>query len=220
MAGPAKVENVEQLKVLRRSLFKFAEAAGVALVDAESEMNRLLMWVQLEQQTYWQGQIRKRTDLVGRCEEAVRMKKLFVDSAGRRSSAIDEQKALDKAKKALEEAQTKFINCKKWSRKLDKEMQSYKGTVQRFATTVQGALPVAAAKLEAGILKLEEYLALGTPGERASTTADSSQVTTDAVLGEALSSMARAEAAEPDASAEEAAPAEAEKQGESREELP
>ena len=124
MAGPAKVENVEQLKVLRRTLFKFAEAAGVALVDAESEMNRLTMWVQLEQQTYWQGQIKKRTDLVSRCEEAVRMKKLFVDAAGRRSSAIDEQKALDKAKKALEEAHTKFINCKKWSRKLDKEVQT------------------------------------------------------------------------------------------------
>src|SRR5690349_2374829 len=167
-AGPAKVENIEQLKFLRRSLFKFAEAANVALIDAESEMNRLLMWVQLEQQTYWQGQIKKRTDLVSRCEEAVRMKKLFVDAAGRRSSAVDEQKALDKAKRALEEAHTKFINCKKWSRKLDKEVQSYKGSAQRFATTIQGALPVAAAKLEAGILKLEEYVALGTPLEQVS----------------------------------------------------
>lgn len=197
MAGPAKVENVEQLKVLRRTLFKFAEAAGVALVDAESEMNRLTMWVQLEQQTYWQGQIKKRTDLVSRCEEAVRMKKLFVDAAGRRSSAIDEQKALDKAKKALEEAHTKFINCKKWSRKLDKEVQTYKGTVQRFATTIQGALPVAAAKLEAGILKLEEYLALGTPGEQVSSATDSgAAAAASSVTGDTLPSMARAHADE------------------------
>jgi hypothetical protein len=198
MAGPAKVENVEQLKVLRRALFKFAEAAGVALVDAESEMNRLIMWVQLEQQTYWQGQIKKRTDLVSRCEEAVRMKKLFVDAAGRRSSAVDEQKALDKAKKALEEAHTKYINCKKWSRKLEKEVQTYKGTVQRFATTIQGALPVAAAKLEAGILKLEEYLAMGTPGEQASTAAESGAAAGPFVSADTLPSMARAQADEED----------------------
>jgi hypothetical protein len=197
MAGPAKVENVEQLKVLRRSLFKFAEAANVALIDAESELNRTLMWVQLEQQTYWQGQIKKRTDLVARCDEAVRMKKLFVDAAGRRSSAVDEQKALDKAKRALEEAQTKFVNCRKWSRKLEKESQSYKGTVQRFATTIQAVLPVAAAKLEAGILKLEEYLSLGTPGEQVSAAIDSGSVTPTTSAIEGLPSMARAEADQP-----------------------
>lgn len=201
MAGPAKVQNIDALKAFRRALFKFAEVANVSLTDAESEMNRLVMWVQLEQQTYWAGQIKKRTDLVSRCEEAVRMKKIFVDSAGRRSSAIDEIKALEKAKKLLEEAHTKFAACKVWSRKLEKVVQDYKGIVQRLATTVQSQLPVAAARLEAGILKLEEYVAMGTPSEQVSTAAVGSD-TGGAAGAESLPSMARAEAGEAEVVAE------------------
>jgi hypothetical protein len=203
MATSARVQSIDALKAFRRALFKFAESANVAMTDAESEVTRLLMWVQLEQQTFWQGQIKKRTDLVARCEEAVRMKKLFADAAGRRSSAIDEIKALEKAKKALEEAHTKFAACKTWSRKLEKLAQDYKGVVQRLATNVQSQLPVAAAKLEAGILKLEEYVAMGAPTEQVSATPIGSEPGVGAAGAEALPSMARPEAEpEPEAKPE------------------
>ncbi len=169
--GGAKVESIEALKTLKRAMIKFAEAANVALGDAESEGNRTVMWLQNEQLQYWTGQIRKRQDVVARCEEAVRMKKLFVDSAGRRSSAIDEMKALDKARRMLDEAKTKFDNCKKWSRRLEKAMQDYRGIVQRFSTTVQNVLPVQAARLEASVRTLEAYLGLHAPGQAASAAA-------------------------------------------------
>ena len=168
MAGSAKVESIDTLKALRRTLFKFAEAANVALTDAESDLNRTLMWIQTEQLQHWTTQIRKRTDLVSRCEEAVRQKKIFVDSAGRRSSAIDEIKALERAKKALAVAHEKLANCKSWSRKLEKEIQTYRGVVQRLATTVQADLPVAAAKLQNGIIQLEKYVTMGVPIEQTS----------------------------------------------------
>lgn len=169
--GTAKVESIEPLKTLKRAMIKFAEAANVALADAESEGARTLIWLQNEQLQYWTSQIRKRQDLVARCEEAVRMKKLFVDSAGRRSSAVDEIKALDKAKRMLEEAQTKLANCKMWSRRLEKSVQDYRGTVQRFSTTVSNVLPVYAAKLEASVRTLERYLGLQAPGQAASSAA-------------------------------------------------
>src|SRR3954463_10506661 len=142
MAGSARVESIDALKAFRRTLFKFAEAANVALTDAESDLNRTHMWIESEQMQHWTTQIRKRADLVSRCEEAVRQKKIFVDSAGRRSSAIDEIKALERAKKALAVAHEKLANCKTWSRKLEKELQNYRGVVQRLATTVQSDLPV------------------------------------------------------------------------------
>jgi hypothetical protein len=193
MANRARVESVEALKAFRRALFKFQEASNVALTDAESELNRTLMWLHTEQLSHWQTQIRKRTDLVSRCEEAVRMKKLFVDAAGRRSSAIDEQKALDRAKRSLEVAHEKFANTKSWSRKLEREVQTYKGTVQRFATTVQSDLPVAAARLESAILKLEEYLKLGVPVETGSEPVAASDSATQPVNVSEDVSMARPE---------------------------
>jgi exonuclease VII small subunit len=215
MAEGARVGSIEALKMFRRALFKFAEASSVALTDAESEGNRLLMWLQTEQLTYWQGQIRKRTELVSRCEEAVRMKKLYVDAAGRRSSAIDEVKALEKAKRSLEVAQQKFSNTRAWARKLEREMQNYKGTVQRFATTVQSDLPVAAAKLESAILRLEEYLKLGVPSDAASALPSSGSEPTAAPVTE-LESIARPPAVEEPA-APESAEAEPETSSEPRE---
>ncbi|CAN5638027.1 hypothetical protein BH09PLA1_BH09PLA1_08760 [soil metagenome] len=193
MAGTAKVESIDALKALRRTLFKFAEAANVALTDAESDLNRTLMWIETEQLQHWTSQIRKRTDLVSRCEEAVRQKKIFVDAAGRRSSAIDEIKALERAKKALAVAHEKLANCKQWSRKLEKEIQNYRGVVQRFGTTVQVDLPVAAAKLQNGIIQLEQYVAMGVPIETTSTAIEAPADASSASLSDA-SSMRRVEA--------------------------
>jgi hypothetical protein len=193
MSGSAKVESIDAIKALRRTLFKFAEAANVALSDAESDLTRTHMWIETEMVTHWTGQIRKRAELVSRCEEAVRMKKLFVDSAGRRSSAIDEIKALEKAKRALEVAHQKLANCKSWKRKLEKEIQTYRGTVQRFATTVQADLPVVAAKLNNAIIQLERYVSMGVPIEQTSTAAEAG-ASAGSTGSEESSSMKRAEA--------------------------
>jgi len=161
MSNPARVESIEALKMFRRAIIKFAEAATVAMGDAESEMQRRLNWLENEQDSHWQGQIRKRQEEVSKCRDAVRQKKLFKDFAGRTPSADQEEKALRIALARLEEAERKLAAVRKYAKKLPREMEVYKGTVQRFATTVQSDLPTAAGKLDAMIRKLEEYAALG-----------------------------------------------------------
>src|SRR5215212_3197497 len=161
MSNPAHVESIEALKMFRRAIIKFAEAAQVALGDAESEMQRRLNWLENEQDSHWQGQIRKRQEEVSKCRDAVRQKKLFKDFAGRTPSADQEEKALRIAMARLEEAERKLVSVRRFARKLPREIEVYKGTVQRFATTVQTDLPTAAGKLDAMIRKLEEYTALG-----------------------------------------------------------
>ncbi len=166
MSESARVESIDALKHFRVALFKFAEAANVAMSDAESEMHHVQNWLDNEQLIHWQSQIRKRTDIVGRAKEAVRMKKLFKDSSGRTPSAVEEEKALRIAQARLEEAEQKLLAVKKYTRVLQRETQSYKGSVQRFATTVQSDLPVAAATLDGLIGSLEAYVAL-TPADAA-----------------------------------------------------
>src|SRR5438874_32820 len=161
MSNPARVESIEALKMFRRAVIKFVEAANVAMGDAESEMQRRLNWLENEQDSHWQGQIRKRQEEVSKCRDAVRQKKLFKDFAGRTPSADQEEKALRIALARLEEAERKLAAVRRFARKLPREIEVYKGTVQRFATTVQSDLPTAAGKLDAMIRKLEEYAALG-----------------------------------------------------------
>ena len=161
MSNPAHVESIEALKMFRRAIIKFAEAATVALGDAESEMQRRLNWLENEQDSHWQGQIRKRQEEVSKCRDAVRQKKLFKDFAGRTPSADQEEKALRMALARLEEVERKLAAVRKYAKKLPREIEVYKGSVQRFATTVQSDLPTAAGKLDAMIRKLEEYAAIG-----------------------------------------------------------
>jgi len=102
MGEVARVHSIETLKIFKVYLLKFAEAANVALGDAESELHRIQMWLETEQQSFWQMQLRKRQEIVSRCKEAVRMKKVFKDSTGRQQSAVDEEKALQIAQRRLE----------------------------------------------------------------------------------------------------------------------
>lgn len=159
MGEGARVESIDALRLFRAALIKFIEGCHAALSDADSEMQQTLNWLEHEQYSFWQGQIRKRTDEVSRAKEAVRMKKLFKDSAGRMPSAVDEEKALRLAQLRLEEAQQKFANTRKYSRIFQKEIEVYKGSAQRFATTLQSELPKAAALLGQMMDALDAYVA-------------------------------------------------------------
>src|SRR6266566_1345072 len=189
MSNPARVESIEALKMFRRAIIKFVEAANVALGDAESEMQRRLNWLENEQDSYWQGQIRKRQEEVSKCKDAVRQKKLFKDFAGRTPSADQEEKALRIALVRLEEAERRLAAVRRYAKKLPREIEVYKGSVQRFATTVQSDLPTAAGKLDAMIRKLEEYAALG-PTAASSTVISGEE---GATVESGAASMARGE---------------------------
>ena len=119
MSNPVHVESIEALKMFRRAIIKFMEAAGVALGDAESEMQRRLNWLENEQDSYWQGQIRKRQEDVSKARDAVRQKKLFKDCAGRTPSADQEEKALRLAIARLEEAERKLAAVRRFALSTD-----------------------------------------------------------------------------------------------------
>jgi hypothetical protein len=159
MSG-ARVQNLEVLRQFKIALIKFADMTKVALGDAEGEISKTVNWLGHEQQTYWNGQIRKRQELVMRCKEAVRQKKLFKDSAGRTQSAVDEEKQLMKAQRHLEAAEQKLAATKRHSAKLQKEMHMYKGAVARLMSAATSDIPNAANTLETLATSLDAYVNL------------------------------------------------------------
>ena len=196
MGDSAHVDSFDALKQFKNALRKFAEACSVALGDAESETHRMTNWLELEQSSYWSAQVRKRTELVSRCKDAVRQKKLFKDATGRQQSAVDEEKALKIAERALAEAQQKLVNVKRWSRALPREIELYKGSVQRFATTIHVDVPSAIHRLDRMIGSLEKYASLAAPASAASTAASTSGASSSAIPADAGETMARSEPGE------------------------
>lgn len=162
MATPIRVDSIDALKSFKSALIKFAEAAHVALADAEGELQRTLNWLETEQHTHWASEIRKRTEMVARAKDALRQKTLFKNAAGSKDSAIEEHKALALAERRLQEAEQKLANCRRHRARLQKEIDLYKGAVQRLATSVQADLPLAATRLDNMVASLEAYVALPT----------------------------------------------------------
>jgi hypothetical protein len=163
MGEHARVDNVDALKHFRAALFKFQEESNNALGDAESEMHKTLNWLENDQMSHWTNQIRKRTEDLNKAKEALRMKTAFKDATGRQASAVEEQKAVNAAGRRLEEAQQKLALTKQHSRKLVKEIQLYRGAVQRFATTLSSDIPQAAARLDQAVAQLQAYIAINAP---------------------------------------------------------
>jgi hypothetical protein len=164
MSGYARVESVDALRLFRQALIRFAESANVALSDAEGEMTRVLVWLETEQDTYWQSQIRKRHEDVERARDAVRQKKLYKSPTGSTQSAVEEEKVLKIAQRRLEEAEQKLRAVRRYGPRLQKEIQNYKGGVQRLVGDVMTDIPLAVARLDKMIATLEMYAALSISG--------------------------------------------------------
>src|SRR5688500_5169380 len=156
----ARVESIDAIKNFKRALFKFAEAANASLTDAEAEMSDMYRWLETEQRTYWASNVRKAGELVARCEDALRQKRVFKDASGRTPSAVDEEKALAKAKRMKEHAEERLANVKRHTPRLAREIMLYKGQAQRLATFVAADIPAAAAKLDKMVDALEAYVNL------------------------------------------------------------
>jgi hypothetical protein len=187
MSRYARVDSLDSLQALKVALVKFAEAASVALADAESEISRTMNWLENEQTAHWKTQIRKRQQLVERCKEALRQKKLFPDALGRPQSTFDEEKAVRKAVAMLEEAEQKLANTRKYVTVMRREQQNYKGGVQRFYTCVEADVPGAVAQLSGMLATLKAYVATG-PASAVSEAGGAA--------GAPAASMARGEAAD------------------------
>ncbi len=170
MPQGAQVESFELIKAFRAAMFKFQQQGISALGDADAELRRTLVWLETEQDAYWCDQMRKRHELLERAKDALRQKTLFKDASGRPPSAVEEREAVQLAKNRLAEAEQKLSNTRRWARALQKEIETYKGSVTRLYTSLESLLPAGAAHLDKLLVDLEAYAAAGAEGAAASFT--------------------------------------------------
>lgn len=169
MSNGARVDSLEALKFFKIALVKFGQSISVALDDADSEVARTLNWLENDAQSHWQQQIRKRHEAMEKAKEALRMKQLYKDASGRTPSAVDEMKAVQVARKRLDDATAKLAITKTSARKMAREQMIYKGQVQRAYSAAAHDVPGAAAFLNNILIKLEQYVGLAAPAGATST---------------------------------------------------
>ncbi len=157
MSGNARIGSVQKLQEFRSRLIIARDSIRVALNEATTDIQRIKMWISQEQKSYWQGIYRKRQEQYQLARRQLNSKKNETSMLGNRRSCIDEEKAFQKAKFLLEEAEQKLKNIQRWSGVIDKEIYSYRGVVQPITTIAEDDMAKAAALLESMVISLEMY---------------------------------------------------------------
>jgi len=156
----ARVTSIAALREFRLALAKYRSEAAAALIEAESDIQRTLVWLRHDRLSYWQRELRKRQELLARAKSD--MYRHIVASDSPRAS-VDQKKGLEKAKRQLEEAEAKLTAIKRSIRLLDHELVLYRGEVQGLNGMIESDLVLAEARLDRMTKDLEAYAQLLAP---------------------------------------------------------
>ena len=115
MSLQAKVTSVDALDTFRAGLMIFQSKARRALDDASDELRRTRMWLQHEQRTRWEGELKKRSRTLDQAVQELVSAKL----SSMRDNITFQQNAVRKAKAAVAEAEEKLRHIKKWNQNFD-----------------------------------------------------------------------------------------------------
>lgn len=165
MGERARVTSVEALGAFRPALVKFTEEASAALMTAEAGAQRAVQWLRSDRVPHWTREVRRRQELVVRARGSLESKRpLHPDES---ASLVEQQIALDKAKRALADAERKLAESRRWTGVLERALEEYRGSVQGLGWFIRADLEKAQGALERMAAALEAYLALGGPASDA-----------------------------------------------------
>jgi hypothetical protein len=152
----ANVRSLDSVQRFRPKISQFEEDLAAALTSLRVEVNRTLQWIDHDCPAYWNNQVRHGFDRVAEARTTL-MRKQMITVAGHRSEAIDEKKALAKAKQHLELSQQKVQACRQWSIKAHHSADEFTARVGRVEQNVGKSLPRIKMMLERMIAALEDY---------------------------------------------------------------
>jgi len=173
MTQPAKVSSIDALRDFRRAVERFGVEIAGALSEVDSTAQRTLSWLSHDQLPHWQRQIRARSEKLAQARSNLLRKQL--SSMQDDPTCIDERRAVERAKQAIEDANEKVRLVKKWLIMVDKEYTLYRGATSGLADTHQRDIPAAAIRLAAMVNRLEEYAAIGAQPPSGSAAGNSSE---------------------------------------------
>lgn len=153
----ANVLSVDVLQRLRAAIIRAHEDMGLALAEADSEVDRAVVWVERDRVPHWRARIQRLGEQVNDARSALFRKETVTSSKESRPSVVDEKKALARAKAALEDAERRLQRSRAWAAALPRDQALYKGGVAALATMIDREMPRAIVALERMTAALEAY---------------------------------------------------------------
>ena len=159
----ADVRSIEVIDAFRATLAGFVDAGRAALIEAESDLEKTILWLDRDRIGHWNRQIRKRQELLTRAKSELYRKQMQSSSKDGRAGDSDERKNLQRAERHLNEARQRLEATRSWIRRLDRERTLYKAAVSPLASALDHDLPHAVALLRKMSENLEAYTSMPAP---------------------------------------------------------
>jgi exonuclease VII large subunit len=157
----ANVVSLESIEEVRSALVSFADRVTDALAELESEMRRVLEWLEHDRPAYWKHQVRLSNDQVHEAQQALHRCLMF-PVADERPACYEERAALKRAQAKLAYCEEKVQRVRHWQQTVERELFEYQGRISQLVRLVEVEVPGAIGVLTRIIRYLEEYQAIRT----------------------------------------------------------
>ena len=157
MAAQAQVSSVEALEAFRSDVIVFITQMQPVIDEISGEVTRLRLWLQNDQRSHWDMELRKRRRKLEETQSELFSARL----SSTQDSTILPQMAVQKAKRAVDEAEQKIVTLKKWDRELEKVVEPQLKQVEQLRGFLSADMGKAVIELADIIRKLEAYTKMG-----------------------------------------------------------
>jgi DNA repair exonuclease SbcCD ATPase subunit len=160
MAIQARVTSTDALESFRAKLIVFINKARTSVDDVADEVRRTRSWLQTDQPSRWEGEIRRRAKALDQAQQELRNAQL----GGNQEAAVQtRQAAVNRARQAMAEAEDKLRRVRKWNQNYDSMSDPMVKRLDSLRQFVTDELPKAVAHLRNVQKVLEAYAETGAP---------------------------------------------------------
>ncbi len=141
MPERAKVTSLEAIEDFRARLIIYRDKAGRVLDEVSDGVVRTRLWLEGDRPAHWENQIRRLTR-----ELEQRQQELFsAQMSGLREASYLQQAAVQKARRAIREAENKLSAVRNWRRQFDHKVEPAARQVEKLRHTLGHELGQAVA---------------------------------------------------------------------------
>ncbi len=159
MPQQARVTSLEAIEAFRSQLIVYLSQARPALEEVSSDALRCRSWLETDQRLYWDNQLRLRLKKLEAAQAELFSARL---SNLRRENAV-QLMAVQRAKRAVEEAEMKLRLLKRWTREFDSLVQPPLKQMEKLQTIFFHDMVLAVASLTQTINTLAAYAEVQPP---------------------------------------------------------
>jgi len=170
----ANVRSVEALKDFKNALIAYAEEARNALNGVDMDVRRTRDWLERDQLSYWQNQVKKRNEQVSQARADLFRRQISQSGSGSVSDT-DQKEALRLAITRLRQAEEKVEKVRRWQPILQHAISEYNSAARPLGDRIAGDLVASLALLDRMVASLDAYMAIKAPTLREDKTSTSSQ---------------------------------------------